>query len=199
MLRVGLTGGIGSGKTTVANFFQELGIQIIDSDEIAKSLTNKNQPIYNEVVKRYGDKILTEDAEINRRELRAIIFSDHNEKRWLEDLLHPLIKQKIQEEVAKSTSPYCIVVIPLLIETGAYDLVDRVLVVDASVQKQILRTTQRDKTSSVFVVDIIKSQASREERMSIATDIIYNEGDLEELKNKVYQQHLKYLEIAKGL
>ncbi|MBA2653948.1 MAG: dephospho-CoA kinase [Gammaproteobacteria bacterium] len=198
MLKIGLTGGIGSGKSTVASYFEDLGIQIIDSDVIARNLTNIAEPAHTAIVQKYGNKILTQEGEINRRELRAIIFSDTNEKRWLEDLIHPLIKQKILEGIAASTSPYCIVVIPLLVETGVYDLTDRILVVDSPIEKQISRTTKRDKTSEHFVIDIIKNQATREERMAVATDVIYNNGDFDQLKQGVYQQHLIYLQMLKS-
>jgi dephospho-CoA kinase len=196
MLKIGLIGGIGSGKTTVANYFKEFGIHVIDSDQIAKQLTDKNQPAYLSIYKRYGGNILCQDDQINRRKLRSIIFSDSVERRWLEDLLHPLIRQTIQSEIALSHSPYCILVIPLLIETSSYDLVDRILLVDSTIDQQIKRTMQRDKTIKKYVINIIKNQASRKARIRAATEIIFNDGSLAELKNKTYQHHLIYLKMA---
>ena len=197
MLKIGLTGGIGSGKTTVASYFQELGIDIIDCDQLAKILTQVNQFAYLEIVKRYGNQITTSNGQINRKQLRQIIFADQNEKLWLENLLHPLIKQEIAKKIAMSHAPYCILVIPLLIETQVYDLIDRVLVIDATLEEQLKRATKRDQSNKKLVMRIIKSQATREQRIEAANEILYNNGDLVALRKQVHEQHLKYLALAK--
>lgn len=196
MLKIGLTGGIGSGKTTAANYFQELGVPILDADEIAKKLTQIAMPAYNAIVAKFGSIILHRNQEIDRRKLRTLVFSDDQIKNWLEQLLHPMIKQEIDEQARCLQAPYCIIVIPLLVETDAYDLVDRVLVIDTEVTQQIQRSIQRDATTIDDINNIIHAQASREQRLAKADDIIFNGGDLAALKKDVIKQHHKYLSLA---
>lgn len=196
MLRVGLTGGIGSGKTTVAALFQELGVPIIDSDLIAKQVTEIGQPAYRAIIDKLGEEILTPDNHLNRQKLKEIIFSSNEKKQWLEDLLHPLIKNQIQKEAQRSHFSYCMVAIPLLVETKSYDLIDRVLVVDSTVEDQIERTLKRDQLDKNTLVKIINSQASREERLAVADDVIHNLTDFENLRKEVTALHHYYLSIS---
>jgi dephospho-CoA kinase len=196
MLKVGLTGGIGSGKSLVAKFFHELGIQIIEADDIAREVTAPEQPAYQKIVEKFGTKILTNEKQIDRSQLRKLIFNHFAEKRWLENLLHPLIKKDILDKSSACSSLYCIVVIPLLVETNSYDLVDRVLLVDSPIERQIERVILRDETNEEAVLAIIHSQASREERLAIADEIILNNKSPIHLKNKVYELHLKYTQLS---
>lgn len=199
MLKIGLTGGIGSGKSAVANCFAEFGIEVIDSDLIARQLTDIDEPAYYKILNRYGERVLTPTKQINRRKLREIVFSSKEERQWLENILHPLIKHKINEQALKSLSPYCLVVIPLLVETKSYDLVDRILVVDSSVENQIERTLARDAQSKQSIQDIIDVQATREERNEMADDIIYNNSTLEQVKEQVATLHKLYLELTRPI
>ncbi len=194
MLTIGLTGGIGSGKSLAASFFQALGAKIIDADEIAKALTVYPQPAYFQILNRFGEAILEIDRQINRRKLREIIFTNPTEKCWLENLLHPLINKQIQEQL-EDNFPYCIIVIPLLIETNAYDLVDRILVVDAPVEAQLNRIMKRDHINQEIAYKIIAAQATREERLMAADEIILNTKGLNELKKQVFSLHLKYSQM----
>lgn len=197
MIKVGLTGGIGSGKTTVANYFQALGVEVIDADVIAKELTRKNKTAYEAILNRYGLEVLTEDRELDRQKIRALIFESPIERQWLEDLLHPLIKLEIQHAAASCKSQYCIVSIPLLVETQAYDLVDRVLLVDSTEAHQIERTATRDGISQELISAILNQQATREQRLEVADDILYNDTDLNCLKTQINDLHRFYLELAK--
>jgi len=198
MLKVGMTGGIGSGKSTVAKCFRELGVTIIDSDEIAHQLTARGQPMYQAIIDKYGDSILNPAGEINRQALRQLIFDQPQEKYWLESLLHPLIFKKIEEAAQTARPPYCMIVIPLLVETDANHLVDRVLVIDTPIEKQIERSRQRDQSSEETIRKIIASQASREHRLAIADDVINNDGNFANLKSQVNLLHARYLKLATG-
>lgn len=192
MIKVGLTGGIGSGKTTVANYFGELGAPIIDADVLARELTEPGKAGFVAIVERYGDEILEVSGEFDRKKMRELIFADPDQKRWLESLLHPLIKKAINEKIATLDFPYCIIVIPLLVETKSYDLVDRILTVESSPELQVKRTKTRDNTSEDEVRRIIHTQASEAQRLEVADDVIYNNSDLEELKMQVNKLHLQY-------
>lgn len=197
MLVIGLTGGIGSGKTTVANFFAALGVPVIDTDQLARDVVVPNSPALIKIIARHGPDILLPDKSLNRQKLREIIFKDASERQWLEQLLHPLIRKAMQEKITALTEPYCIVVIPLLAETAPNELIDRVLVVDAPEKEQLLRTQQRDQLSHEAVKAIIQAQAHREKRLAIADDIIMNNGDLAHLQRQVAELHYKYLQLCK--
>lgn len=193
MLRVGLTGGIGSGKTTVSNMFAKLNVPIIDTDLIARDLIAPFKSAYYAIVGRFGLTITSPDKTINRQKLREIIFNDLDSKEWLENLLHPLIKKNISLKIKSLTESYCIIVIPLLIETQSYDLVDRVLVVETSEENQVKRTIARDQISEINVHKIIKSQANHCQRLKIADDLIYNNEDCAILMEEVKKLHEIYL------
>src|SRR3990167_1529744 len=158
MVVVGLTGGIGSGKTTVAHLFEKLGVPNIDADEIAHRLTRPNEIAYDDIIKHFGVCILNDDKTINRKKLSVIIFENPAEKKWLENLLHPLIRAKMKNAIQKIKSPYCICVIPLLTESSGIDFIDRVLVVDSSPEKQLLRAAKRDQVSAERVQKIMDLQ-----------------------------------------
>lgn len=196
MLKIGLTGGIGSGKSTVCRFFEELGIPVIDADVVARNLTEAGQPALRRISDECGSDTINKDGSLNRELLRQRVFSDASLRKKLEDILHPLIKKKILDLVAKTHTPYLVIAIPLLIERNWLDLVDRVLVVDTSIEQQIQRSKTRDKASETQIRSIIRSQTDRDTRIAIADDIIYNNSDLAQLRQQVVQLHQRYLSIT---
>jgi dephospho-CoA kinase len=208
MLTVGITGGIGSGKSTAAQLFAELGVTIIDADAIAKDILSNNAPLQQEVIAHFGDAVLDEHKQLRREKLRDIIFADPKQKIWLESLLHPLVVKAIQDRVNQLADaidtdpdhaqvPYCMIAIPLLAEVPAsWSLINRVLVIDVDEKIQLTRTMQRDHLSADHIQAIIDAQASRQKRLDIADDVIYNEGDLAALKEQVCTVHQRYLALA---
>ncbi|HFE38622.1 MAG TPA: dephospho-CoA kinase, partial [Gammaproteobacteria bacterium] len=164
MLKVGLTGGIGCGKTTVSNHFKALGVPVIDADEISRELVQPGLPAYRAIVEAFGPSILTPRGELDRAGLRRLIFADTEAKLALEAILHPRIQQTISDKIKTLDSQYCIIVIPLLVETGEYSLLDRVLVIDAARELQISRTLARDKISREQVEAMLASQVDRTTR-----------------------------------
>lgn len=194
MLVIGLTGGIGSGKSTVANLFAEYQVPIIDADIIAREMTLPGHPGYEPVIAHFGSAILQPDGQIDRKKLRQIIFSQPEEKQFLENLLHPLIRQEIERQINTQSAPYVIVVIPLLLESPyPYHFIQRILVVDAPIELQIERGRQRDQTQAIDIEAIINSQISREQRLALADEIIENAGKVADLIPQVRQLHEKYL------
>ncbi|WP_058535062.1 dephospho-CoA kinase [Legionella saoudiensis] len=191
---VGLTGGIASGKSTAATIFAQLGMQVINADNIARALTLRGEDAYTQIVAHYGSEILNKDNELNRKALRAIIFSNPLERAWLEQLLHPLIRQKIKEQVHLSTSPYCIVEIPLLIDKKAYPYINRVLLIQAPKQVQIERLMQRDNCTQEQALSILAAQPDANLRLKNADDIIINDAGTEKLKSEIIALHHKYLQ-----
>ncbi len=189
---IGLTGGIGSGKSTISSMFEELGAEIVDADKISHSIVSKNKPLYKEIVKHFGSDILDEKEELNRPVLRNIIFNDHKEKAWLEALMHPVIKNTISGIIKESQNPYIILSVPLLLESGNYDFVDRVLVIDVPEALQLERIGKRDNISTELAQSIIKSQMSRSERNKRADDIIVNDAPIEDIRKLVKNLHAKY-------
>lgn len=197
MFVVGLTGGIGAGKSSVEQQFAKLGVPIIDTDKIARELTKPDRPAMIAILDHFKTPLLKEDGTLDRAKLRSIIFSDPQEKRWLEHLLHPLIRIEVEHELKSLTAPYCIVVIPLLFETEPYAFLDRYLVVDVDVALQIKRVQSRDQVSDVHVQSIIDAQVSREHRLAKAHDVILNDGVLADLVPQVETLHKKYLDLSK--
>jgi dephospho-CoA kinase len=195
-LIVGLTGGIGSGKSTVTDIFQQLGIPVIDADVIAHALVEPGQPALGEIIKAFGPDSVNASGVLDRNRLRELVFSDPEQRRRLEAILHPKIRREIIALTANIRTPYCIVVIPLLLETDQRDLVDRILVVDTGVDNQIVRVTMRNSLPRREIMAIITAQASRDRRLAAADEVIDNNGSLAELKNQVRAQHEKYLKIA---
>ena len=190
---IGLTGGIGSGKTAVSETFEKLGITVVDADLASRVVVEKGKPCLEEIAKHFGDDILNENDELNRAKLREIIFNSDSEKFWLESLLHPAIAEQIKDELNASKSPYTILVSPLLLETNQRDFCDKVLVVDVPIELQMERTTKRDGVSEDQVKSIIKSQINRDERLQLADEIILNEGSIEDLEMIVRELHEKLI------
>ncbi|HCM47457.1 MAG TPA: dephospho-CoA kinase [Colwellia sp.] len=197
-LVIGLTGGIGSGKTTLTNFFQELGVEIIDADIIAREVVAVNSPALKAIALHFGDDFIQNDGELNRVLLRRRIFSNNADKTWLNKLLHPLIRISIIEQTKQANSPYCILVAPLLIENNLLALIDRILVIDVKEETQLARTMQRDNNSLKEVNAILASQTSRSKRLEVADDVINNDGaNLVEIKKIVISLDKKYLALTK--
>ena len=196
-MRVGLTGGIGSGKSTVKNYFDELGVPTIDADEISHRLTMPGQAAFNEVVDLFGKESLDESGNLNRQHLRELIFTDPALKKQLEAIIHPRVRAEIQTFINRVKYPYCIISIPLLLETGGQATVDRVLVVDAPEELQVERVTRRDNTNEDQTRSIIMAQISRSERLRAAHDIIVNDGNMSDMKIRVVNIHNKYIELSR--
>jgi dephospho-CoA kinase len=194
---IGLTGGIGSGKTTVANIFSEFGVELIDADIIARDIVKKGSPALIAIIAYFGEKFIQNDGQLNRSLLRKHIFANNSDKLWLNNLLHPLIREQIVTQIKASSSPYCIIVAPLLVENKLNPLVDRVLVVDVKESTQLARTTERDNNVKEQVQAIINSQVSRQVRQDNADDILNNDDcTMDKLKVSVTQLHQKYLAYA---
>ena len=193
---VGLTGGIGSGKTTAGNIFARLGADIIDADEISRALVNAGSPCFDEIVLHYGKDIVDSDGNLDRAKLRELVFNDDQQKQWLENLLHPLIKQGIEQKIEISASEYIIVSVPLLLESGNYDFVDRILVIDVPEKTQLSRIMHRDGSSENLARQIMNTQVSRDERLRQADDILDNNNDLGSLEKQIENLHEKYLRLA---
>ncbi|OOF42546.1 dephospho-CoA kinase [Rodentibacter trehalosifermentans] len=200
---VGLTGGIGSGKSTIADLFAKFGVPIVDADVIARKVVAKGTPLLKQIAAYFGNGILLENGELNRPALRQRVFSDETEKNWLNGLLHPAIREAMLAQLSAQTAPYTLFVVPLLIENHLTELCHRVLVVDVTPQTQLMRAAQRDQSNLKQIQQIMNSQVSREERLKWATDIINNDKDLAEnlphLKQKVLELHRFYLQQAETL
>lgn len=192
---VGLTGGIGSGKSAAANFFVELGVDLIDADDLAKNVLNKNSKGYKLFINEFGEQYLDNDKNIDRDLLRKTIFNDSNKKNKLENIIHPQVRSGIEEFIKSSKSDYCIVVVPLIYETRSSSYYDRILVIDCDEEIQINRSAIRDNTENKEIKKIISKQASREERLSIADDVILNNRTLDSLKEEVIKLHKKYIKM----
>ncbi|UTW06712.1 dephospho-CoA kinase [Pseudomonas benzenivorans] len=195
---LGLTGGIGSGKSAVAQHFIELGVHLVDADHAARWVVEPGQPALAKIVEHFGAEVLQADGQLNRAALRARVFADTTERRWLETLLHPLIRQEITDYLARAESPYTILVSPLLVESGQHELTQRILVVDAPEQLRVQRTMQRDQTTEEQVQAILKAQATREERLRHADDVLTNDRDLNWLRSEVERLHTFYLTLRGG-
>lgn len=198
MLVIGLTGGIGSGKSTVAALFAEKEIAIIDTDQIAREITQPNQPAFNQIMNRFGPQIVLPNGTLDRAQLRKIIFTHQADRTWLEQLLHPIIRTEAQRQAQAAQSPYCIIVVPLLLENKSFPLVERVLVVDTDPNTQITRTKSRDQISNPKEVEaIVQAQIDREQRLQLADDVIENSGTIADLIPQVDKLHAFYLSLAK--
>lgn len=194
---VALTGGIGSGKSTVSWEFSRRGINVVDTDLIARSLMEPGQPALIEVVKRFGRHILDEAGSLNRSLLRRIIFESQQDRNWLNQLLHPMIRSEAQEQLARSKSAWSLWVVPLLVENKLETKADRILVIDVDPSVQCNRTMMRDQVSRGLVENILAVQASREARLSIADDVIDNNGDLDALSAQISVLHQRYLSLSR--
>ncbi|MGZ5622257.1 MAG: dephospho-CoA kinase [Methylobacter sp.] len=196
MLKVGLTGGIGCGKSTVAKIFADLNIPVLDADEIAHRLVERGQPALAQIQQEFGKAILNPDGSLNRQHLREIVFSDLKQKQKLESILHPLVYKTIQAELEQLASPYCIISIPLLFETNMTHLVDRILVIDCPVETQIERVKTRDNLTVERIQSIIDNQVSRAYRKANAEDLIDNSTTDYRLAEQVKKLHNLYLSLS---
>ncbi|HSI23221.1 MAG TPA: dephospho-CoA kinase [Methylophilaceae bacterium] len=198
MMIVGLTGGIGSGKSEAARLFNGLGVPVADTDAIAHALTAPGRPVLQEIAKSFGTEALHRDGSLNRAYLRQKVFSDAGAKHLLEDILHPLIREEVANIVARHASaPYQIVMVPLLFETGAYaGLIDRSLLIDCDESLQIARAMARSQLAETEVRAIMAAQCSREQRLEMADDVIVNNGTLADLEKQVREKHEKYIRLA---
>lgn len=190
--KVGLTGGIGSGKTLVSEIFADLGVPVIDADKIVHELISPGSPLLDEIIHLFGNDIADSSGNILRDKIRKRIFSDSQSRKRLEAILHPHVFDIINKKISGISAPYCIISIPLLIETRAQNMVDTVLVVDCPVSLQIERVTSRDGVSREHVQKIINTQASRDSRIAAADDVITNDGTISELREAVSELHKKY-------
>lgn len=195
---LGLTGGIGSGKSAVAQHFIDLGVHCVDADHAARWVVEPGKPALAAIVEHFGSDVLQATGELDRTALRHRIFQAPEERRWLEALLHPLIGEEIMASLASAKSPYAILVSPLLVESGQHKLTQRVLVVDAPEQLQLQRTMLRDQASEEQVHAILKAQAVREDRLKHADDVLLNDRDLPWLQSEVERLHRFYLTLHGG-
>jgi dephospho-CoA kinase len=195
---LGLTGGIGSGKSAAAQCFIELGIHLVDADQAARWVVEPGRPALTRIVEHFGTEVLQADGTLDRAVLRELIFKDSEQRVWLEGLLHPLIREEITQVLARAESPYAILVSPLLLETTQHQMVKRVLVIDVPQALQIERTVRRDSSDEEQVRAILKAQISREDRLRRADDVIVNDRDLTWLKTQVERLHDFYLTLSGG-
>jgi len=195
-LRVGLTGGIASGKTTIADSFAELGVPVIDTDVIAREVVEPGSPALQEIGQHFGARVIAADGRLDRKTMRKIVFADEAERRHLEGSLHPRIREKTEQQVAAVTNPYLIVVVPLLVESPIRHMMDRILVVDCSEETQIQRLMERDIESESQARRIMATQASRKERLAIADDVITNDNDFRTAREQVLALHHSYQSFA---
>lgn len=193
---VGLTGGIGSGKTAVSDRFAELGITVVDADVCARVVVEPGRPALAQIVDHFGPEVLQADGSLDRARLRQVVFTNEAERKWLERLLHPLIFDEMWSQLQAATSPYAILVSPLLVEAGQNAICQRILVVDVPEDVQLARTMARDANSAEQVKAIMASQASRDARLAKADDVIVNDSDLLMLKQRVDEIHHQYLALA---
>ncbi len=193
---VALTGGIGSGKSTVTDAFAQLGVNVVDADIIARQVVEPGSQALSTIAARFGAEMLLADGSLNRRALRERIFASPADKAWLNGLLHPLIHQQTQRQIAQAASPYVLWVVPLLVENQLHRKADRVLVVDVPVETQIARTMQRDGVTREHAEHILAAQATREARLAIADDVIDNNGAPGAIASDVARLHAAYLKYA---
>lgn len=196
MLRIGLTGGIACGKSTVAAGFAELGVPVIDADVLARELVEPGRPALTEIARELGEEFITPDGGLDRARLRQHIFADAGARKRLEAILHPRIAAAMQARAARLDSPYCLLVIPLLIEAGQQSLVDRILVVDCPEAVQRARLAQRDDAAPDQISAILASQIEREQRLAAADDIITNDGTPAQLRERIAELHARYLTLS---
>lgn len=193
---LGITGGIGSGKSTVVRLFMDKGVAVIDADDVARLVVARGRPALDQISEHFGSEILLPDGNLNRSTLRQIVFSTPGQRQWLERLIHPLIRQEIIRFFNDAKSPYAILASPLLIETNQTQLVDHILVVDAPEELQIERSMKRDQNTEQQIKSIMQNQLTRPERLSHANDVIVNDSSIEILTKQVDQLHQHYLTLA---
>ena len=195
-LRIGLTGGIASGKSTIASFFADLGVPVIDTDVIAREVVAKGAPALDEIRTEFGDEVFDVDGMLDRKRMRNLVFSDDSKRRQLEGVLHPRIREAALNQAEAVTDPYMIIVVPLLVESPMKEFMDRVLVVDCSEEVQLSRLLARDTENDAQARRIIAAQASRNERLAIADDVVLNDAALDQTRTRIEALHKNYLELS---
>jgi len=198
LFTVGLTGGIASGKTTVSNLFAAQGVPVIDADEISHALTQRGHPVLKEIVAYFGQEIIDSDGNLNRAKLREKVFKNNEQRKILESILHPRIRQAMQAQIEQIQYPYCLQSIPLLIESQRVNTVSRILVVDCSPIIQRKRLKIRNNFTDEEITRILAAQVDRQTRLAVAHDIIYNENSKDNLESQVLKLHQKYLNLSKS-
>ena len=196
MLIIGLTGGIGSGKSVASDKFKSLGIVVVDADVASRTVVEPGKPALKEIQDHFGSGIITAEGKLDRNKLREIIATDPEERKWLESVTHPKIGEQITKEISESTSVYTLFVAPLLLETNSQEMCSRVVVVDVPKDVQIQRTAKRDKVSSNQVEQMVAAQMKREKRLEKADDVLLNNGTIEDLEKQVEELHKKYIQMA---
>ena len=192
---VGLTGGIGSGKSVAGDFFIELGIDVIDADHVSKNILDDNESAKKLFLEQFGEKFIDKNNNIDRALLRDEIFKNEDKKEALESIIHPLVREEIFNFIENSNSVYKIIMVPLIYETNSQDFYDKIVVVDCKEENQIIRASKRDNKTKNDIINIMKNQASSDERMSIADEVIKNDSSLDDLKKQVIKVHQKLLGI----
>jgi dephospho-CoA kinase len=196
MLIIGLTGGIGSGKSVASDKFKSLGITVVDADVASRTVVEPGKPALKEIEDHFGSGIITAEGKLDRNNLREIIATDPEERKWLESVLHPKIGEQITKEISESTSVYTLFVAPLLLETNSQERCARVVVVDVPKEVQIRRTAKRDKVSPNQVEQMVAAQMEREKRLKKADDVLLNSGTIEDLEKQVEELHKKYMQMV---
>ena len=192
---VGLTGGIGSGKSVAGDFFIELGIDVIDADHVSKNILDDNESAKKLFLEHFGEKFIDKNINVDRALLRDEIFKNEDKKEALESIIHPLVREEIFNFIENSNSIYKIIMVPLIYETNSQDFYDKIVVVDCKEENQIIRASKRDNKTKNDIINIMKNQASSDERMSIADEVIKNDSSLDDLKKQVIKVHQKLLGI----
>jgi dephospho-CoA kinase len=199
---VGISGGIGSGKTTVTDLFATYSIAVIDADVIAREVVEPGSPALKAIIDKFGQSVIdssigSSSGTLDRAKLRTLVFNDSEIKNWLNQLLHPAIRQQMLLQTQQATSAYCLLSVPLLVENKLYEHVDRVVIVDVDEQTQLQRTLLRDKTNEQQIRAIMSSQATRQQRLVVADDVVDNNGKVDDLSKQVAQLHKHFLQLAK--
>jgi dephospho-CoA kinase len=193
---VGISGGIGSGKTTVTDLFTKLGIEVIDADVIAREVVEPGSPALKTIIDKFGHSVLDSSGSLDRAKLRTLVFNGSDIKNWLNQLLHPAIRQLMLLQTQQAKSTYCLMSVPLLVENKIYEQLDRVVIVDVDEPTQLRRTLLRDKTNEQQIRAIMSAQATRQQRLAVADDVIDNNGKADDLDKQVAQLHQQYLQLA---
>ena len=193
---VGISGGIGSGKTTVTDLFTTFGIEVIDADVIAREVVKPGSPALKTIIDKLGHSVLDSSGSLDRAKLRTLVFNDSEIKNWLNQLLHPAIRQLMILQTQQAKSTYCLMSVPLLVENKLYEQLDRVVIVDVDEPTQLQRTLLRDKTNEQQIRAIMSAQATRQQRLAVADDVIDNNGKADDLDKQVAQLHQQYLQLA---
>jgi dephospho-CoA kinase len=193
---VGISGGIGSGKTTVTDLFAKLAVEVIDADVIAREVVEPGTPALKAIVDKFGQSVLDDSGHLDRAKLRTLVFNDTEIKNWLNQLLHPAIRQQMLLQTQNAQSAYCLLSVPLLVENKLYEQVDSVVIVDVDERIQLQRTVLRDKSNEQQIRAIMNAQATRQQRLAVADDVIDNNGKTEDLVEQVTKLHHHYLQLA---